>query len=61
MAKTLTRPDTPLLGNFSVFVENFAQTTLDGNLAGRTLVTITPGVRFNLDPSSWLGTILAGR
>lgn len=48
LAKTLTAPDTPLLGNFTVFVENFAQTDLDGAHAGRTLVTITPGVRFNL-------------
>jgi hypothetical protein len=48
LAKTLTKPDTPLIGNFTLFVENFAQTALDGAVPGRTLVTITPGVRFNL-------------
>lgn len=48
LAKTLTKPDTPLIGNFTVFLENFAQTNVDGTLAGRTLVTLTPGVRFNL-------------
>jgi hypothetical protein len=53
IAKTLTRPDTPLIGNFSVFVETFAQTNLDGNRPGTTLVTITPGVRFNLGKAKW--------
>jgi hypothetical protein len=48
LAKTLTKPDTPLIGNFTLFVEHFAQTNLDGAVPGRTLVTITPGVRFNL-------------
>ena len=27
VAKTLTRPDTPLIGNFTVFLETFAQRT----------------------------------
>ncbi len=48
IAKTLTPPDTPLIGNFTVFLENFAQTNLDGNHPGRSVVTLTPGVRFNL-------------
>ncbi len=48
IAKTLTRPDTPLIGNFTIFVENFAQTDLDGSNSGHTLVSLTPGVRFNL-------------
>lgn len=48
IAKTLTRPDTPLLGNFTLFVENFAQTDLSGDRVGTTLVSITPGFRFNL-------------
>jgi hypothetical protein len=52
VAKTLTRPETPLIGDFTVFVENFAQTNLDGAVAGRTLVEITPGVRFNLGKSN---------
>ena len=48
IAKTLTRPDTPWVGNFTVFLENFAQTDLDGTTSGHTVVTLTPGVRFNL-------------
>jgi hypothetical protein len=48
IAKTLTRPDTPLIGNFTVFLESFAQTNLDGNHRDSTIVTFTPGVRFNL-------------
>jgi hypothetical protein len=48
IAKTLTDPKTPLIGNFTVFAENFYQTDLDGAHSGTTLVSITPGVRFNL-------------
>ncbi len=48
LAKTLTRPDTPLLGNFTVYVENFGQTSLDGSNSGHTVAGIMPGVRFNL-------------
>jgi len=53
IAKTLTRPDTPLIGNFTLYVENFAQSNLDGNHPGTTQVTITPGVRFNLGKPKW--------
>jgi hypothetical protein len=48
LAKTVTGPETPLVGNMTFFVENYAQTDLDGSHAGRTLVSVTPGVRFNL-------------
>ena len=48
LAKTVTDPTTPLLGNLTFFVENYAQTDLDGSHNGRTLVSVTPGVRFNL-------------
>ena len=48
LAKTFTEPDTPLFGNLTLFVENYAQTDLDGSHTGRTLVSITPGMRFNL-------------
>ncbi len=51
LAKTVTSPDTPLLGNLTFIVENYAQTDLDGSHAGRTLVSVTPGVRFNLGKS----------
>lgn len=48
VARTITDKETPLLGSLTLFVENFAVTDLDGGHAGRTLVSITPGVRFNL-------------
>jgi hypothetical protein len=48
IAKTLLPPDTPLLGGFTVFLEAFGQTNLDGAASGHTVVTMTPGVRFNL-------------
>jgi len=48
VAKTLTPPDMPLIGNFTVFTEFFSQTSLNGIHAGSTLTTITPAVRFNL-------------
>ncbi len=48
LAKTVTDPETPLLGSLTFFVENYAQSDLDGSHDGRTLVSITPGVRFNL-------------
>ena len=54
IAKTVTGPDTPLIGNLTVYLENFAQTDLDGDHAGRTLVSITPGIRFNLGRDNWL-------
>jgi hypothetical protein len=55
VAKTLTRPDTPLVGNLTVFLEAFAQTNLDGAHKDSTLVSLTPGFRFNLGKASWPG------
>jgi hypothetical protein len=55
IAKTLTQPDTPLLGNLSVFLETFAQTNLDGDHKSSTLVSLTPGLRFNLGKPEWPG------
>ncbi len=51
LAKTVTSPETPFLGNLTFILENYAQTDLDGSTAGRTLVSLTPGVRFNLGKS----------
>ncbi len=47
VAKTLTEPTTPIVGDFTVFLETFGATELDGRNSGRTQVTFTPGVRFN--------------
>jgi hypothetical protein len=51
LAKTITSTETPLLGNLTLILENYAQSDLDGSHNGRTLVSITPGVRFNLGKS----------
>jgi hypothetical protein len=51
LARTLLPQDTPILGGFTVFLETFAQTDLDGSNSGHTVVTLTPGVRFNLGKS----------
>jgi hypothetical protein len=48
IAKTLTDRDFPIFGSFTVYVENYAQTDLDGDNSGHTIFTVTPGVRFNL-------------
>jgi hypothetical protein len=48
IAKTLTSPETPIFGSFTLFVEAFAQTDLDGATEGHTLGSITPACRFNL-------------
>jgi hypothetical protein len=47
VAKTLVEPTVPLVTDFTVFVEAFGETELDGSNSGRTLVTFTPGIRFN--------------
>lgn len=46
IAKTFTDPDTPLFGDFTLFLEAFDETALDGDDAGRSAVTLTPGFRF---------------
>ncbi|MGO9115877.1 MAG: hypothetical protein ACLP9L_42265 [Thermoguttaceae bacterium] len=46
LAKTITTAKAPI-SNLTLFVENFAQTDLDGSETGRTLLTVTPGLRFN--------------
>jgi hypothetical protein len=47
VAKTITAPNTGIFRDLTLFEENFAQTLLDGPTAGRTFVTMTPGLRFN--------------
>lgn len=54
VAKTLTEPDTPVIGDFTLFLETFSQSALDGNDPGRTTLSFTPGTRFNLGGHNWL-------
>lgn len=44
LAKTWTAPDS-LFGNATTFLESYAKSDLDGNQAGHTFATITPGLR----------------
>ncbi len=54
LAETWTRPATPGFGNVTTFVEAYGTTDLDGSHAGRTVVTMTPGVRFWFLPENSL-------
>ncbi len=47
VAKTWTDPG-PVIGNFTTFVEGFAKTDIDGHHSGKTVVSLTPGMRVNL-------------
>jgi hypothetical protein len=50
IAKTVTDSRTPVFGTFTFFLENFAQTSIDGANRGHTVFSMTPAVRFNLTP-----------
>jgi hypothetical protein len=47
IAKTLVDSKTPLLADFTVFLETYGVTSLDGAHSGRTELSLTPGFRFN--------------
>ena len=48
LAKTWTEPDVAWFGNFTTFVETFGRTDLDGTHRGRTVLSVTPGIRTTL-------------
>jgi hypothetical protein len=50
LAKTWTDAKTPVLGDFTTFLEMFATTDMDGSSAHHTAVSLTPGVRFWFHP-----------
>ncbi len=47
IAKTLTDSKTPMIADFTVFLETFGATNLDGPRSGHTDISFTPGIRFN--------------
>ena len=47
MARTWTSPGSRV-GNFSTFLEAYSRTDLDGLDPGKTVVSLTPGLRFNV-------------
>jgi hypothetical protein len=55
-ARTLVDSEVPLIGDFTVFLEAFGATDLNGSRTNRTLISLTPGVRMNLagrDEKAW--------
>jgi hypothetical protein len=59
LAKTFVEPDVKLFGDFTVFVEAFGATDLNGTYSGQTFFSFTPGVRTNLTGNEkgwWLQT-----
>jgi hypothetical protein len=54
VAKTLADPNQPLVGDLTIFLETFTQSALDGDHPGRTTLSFTPGIRFNLGGHNWL-------
>lgn len=52
IAETWTSPSTPVLGNFTTFLEAFGTTILDGASSGKTAVSLTPGIRFWFVPEN---------
>lgn len=47
LAKTWTDP-APVIGNFTTFLEGYAKSDIDGPHPGKTVVSLTPGMRVNL-------------
>jgi len=54
VAKTWTQPTTPVVGNFTTFLEAYATQDLDGASKGVYVVTLTPGIRFWFLPKNSL-------
>ena len=51
-AETWTEPSTPVFGNLTTFLEFFGTTILSGSNAGKTTVSLTPGIRFWFVPKN---------
>lgn len=54
LAHTWTEPATPALGNLTTFLEAYGSTDLDGSGSGKTVASLTPGVRFWFVPENSL-------
>ncbi len=50
IARTWTDGATPVLGDLTTFLELYGTTPLDGASAGKTVLSLTPGVRFWFGP-----------
>jgi hypothetical protein len=54
LAETWTSSETPVVGNFTTFVEFFGTTDLDGTSTTPTVISVTPGIRFWFVPKNSL-------
>lgn len=54
LARTWTDARTPVVGDLTTFVEAYGTTALDGDSAGKTVLSLTPGVRFWFVPRNSL-------
>jgi hypothetical protein len=54
LARTFTDAATPVVGDLTAFLELYGTTPLDGASAGKTVLSLTPGVRFWFVPKNSL-------
>jgi hypothetical protein len=54
VARTWTDARTPVVGDLTTFLELYGTTALDGDAAGKTVLSLTPGVRFWFVPRNSL-------
>jgi hypothetical protein len=54
LARTWTQGTTPVFADLTTFLELYGTTTLDGDNAGKTVLSLTPGVRFWFVPKNSL-------
>jgi len=54
LARTWTEEKTPVVGDLTTFLELYGTTPLDGNSSGKTVLTLTPGIRFWFVPKNSL-------
>ena len=52
LARTWTDAATPVVGDLTTFLELYGTTPLDGASAGKTVLSLTPGVRFWFAPKN---------
>jgi hypothetical protein len=54
LARTWTDARTPVVGDLTTFLELYGTTALDGDRSGKTVLSLTPGVRFWFVPKNSL-------
>jgi len=54
LARTFTDASTPVVGDLTAFLELYGTTPLDGTSSGKTVLSLTPGIRFWFVPKNSL-------